>query len=454
MSFDRTQKPVPTANLEFIPPVIEEIKLNNGLRVFYLYKDKLPLIRLNLMIDAGSKYDPGDKKGLAYLTSLVLDEGADGLNALELSDEFDLLGSNFNVSTDNDSINLSLQCLTENFERSFELFSKVLLNPSFNEDDFNREKKKLITQILQSKDEPEYLADQIFDKIIFGASNQYSFPVIGYEDSVNSINLNDIINHYNNFFSPSNSFLVIVGNTPREQLMLLLNKYLIGFTNSFTKQQLSFNSTSQRKKIFIYNKPGSVQTEIRVGQVTQKRNNKEYFQKLMFNAILGGQFTSRINLNLRERNGYTYGATSRFQYFKETGFFQVATSVAAENTGKALNEILFEISNIKTGITDQELEFAKSSITKKFPMNFETYRQIVSNVSGKILYDLPDDYFETYIDKINHVSKIEVEQAARTSINDAELVVVLVGDKNLIEDKINNLGFDITEVDINGEIIN
>lgn len=454
MSFDRTQRPVPTANLEFIPPVIEEIKLKNGLRVFYLYKDKLPLIRLNLMIDAGSKFDPSDKKGLAYLTSLVLDEGADGLNALELSDEFDLLGSNFSVSTDNDSINLSLQCLTENFERSFELFSKVLLHPSFKDDDFNREKKKLITQIIQSKDEPEYLADQIFDKIIFGASNNYSFPVMGYEDSVKSINLDDIINHYNNFFSPSNSFFVIVGNTPREQLMLLLNKYLSSFTNSYTEKQLSFSSSPQKKKIFIYDKPGSVQTEIRVGQVTQKRNHKEYFPKLIFNAILGGQFTSRINLNLRERNGYTYGATSIFQYFKETGFFQVATSVAAENTGKALNEILFEIGNIKTGITEQELEFAKSSITKKFPMNFETYRQIVSNVSGKVLFDLPDNYFETYIDKINDISRTEVEQTAKTSINDTELVVVLVSDKNLIKDKINNLDFDFTEVDINGEIIN
>ncbi len=454
MSLDRTKKPTSMTGLEFVPPVIEEIKFKNGLRIFYLYKDKLPLIRLNLMIDAGSKYDPIDKKGLAYLTSLVLDEGADGLNALELSDEFDLLGSNFNVSTDNDSINLSLQCLTENFERSFELFSKVLLYPEFKEDDFNREKKKLITQIIQSKDEPDYLADQIFDKIIFGTSSPYSFPVIGYEDSVNSINLNDIINHYHNFFTASNSFLVIVGNTPREQLISLLEKYLPGWENKSTNKYLSFNSSSQKNKFFMHHKAEAVQTEIRVGQVTQKRDSKDYFQKLLLNAVLGGQFTSRINLNLRERNGYTYGATSRFQYFKETGFFQVATSVGAENTGNALKEILFEIDNIKKGITDQELEFAKSSITKKFPMNFETYRQIVSNVSGKILYDLPDDYFETYIDKISNVTKNEVEDIAKTSINNNELVIVLVGDKNLIKDKINNLGFDSSEVDINGEIIN
>ncbi len=453
MNFDRTQKPTPKPILEFLPPNIEEIKIKNGLRIFYIFKDKLPLSHLNLMIDGGSKFDPDNKKGLAYLTSMVLDEGADGLNALELSDKFDFLGSQFNVSVDNDSINLSLQCLSENFERSFELFSKVLLHPSFNESDFEREKKKLITQILQSKDEPNYLADQIFNKINFSDSNNYSFPVIGYEESVKSITIKDILEHYQKYFSAQNCFMVFVGDFPKKQLIPIIEKHLADWEKLSTKKKLYFNSTSQKKRIFLYNKEDSVQTEIRVGHVAPKRDNKNYFQKYLLNAILGGQFTSRINLNLRERNGYTYGANSRFQYFKEVGFFQVATSVGAENTGDALKEILFELENIKNGITDQELDFAKSSITKKFPMNFETYRQIVSNVSGKIMFDLPDDYFETYIDTVNEVTKNEVEEIATTSVNNNELVVVLVGNKNLINDKINQLGFEISEVDINGKII-
>lgn len=453
MNFDRTQKPESKPGLEFIPPVIEEIQLENGLKIFYIFKDKLPLIRLNLMIDAGSKFDPENKKGLAYLTSLVLDEGADGLNALELSDEFDLLGSNFNVSADNDSMNLSLQCLYENFEKSFDLFSKVLLNPSFNDDDFEREKKKLITQILQSKDEPEYLADQIFDKIIFGKNNNYSFPVMGYDNTVQTITKSDVVNHYQKFFSPKNSFLVVVGNATKSELLTTIKKYLGGWIKSSAKMNLSYSAPSIRKKIFIYNKADAVQTEIRVGQVTAKRNSKDYFQKLLLNAILGGQFTSRINLNLRERNGYTYGANSRFQYFKDAGFFQVATSVNAENTVDALKEIFFELDNIKNGITDQELEFAKSSITKKFPLNFETYRQILSNVSAKILYDLPDDYFKSYIQKINSINKDEIDRLALNIINNENLITVLIGDKEILYKRLIELDLDFLEVDLNGDII-
>lgn len=454
MSFDRTQKPTAKPVLEFAPPNIEEFTLSNGLRIFFIFKDTLPLTRLNMVIDAGSKYDPADKKGLAYLTSLVLDEGADDLNALELSDEFDLLGSNFNVSADNDSIHLSLQCLSENFERSFELFSKVLLHPSFEDEEFKREKQKLITQIIQSKDEPEYLADQIFDKIIFGNSNNYSYPVMGYEDSVQSITKADVVNHYNNFFSASNSFLVAVGSIPKEQLISTIEKYLTSWENKTAQINIPLKTFQPKKNIFLYNKEGSVQTEIRVGFTTAKRNIKDYFQKLLLNAILGGQFTSRINLNLRERNGYTYGATSRFQYLKDAGFFQVSTSVGAENTGNALNEILFELANIQKGITDHELEFAKSSITKKFPMNFETYSQILFNVSGKILFNLPDDYFESYIERIMDITRIEIEEIANKSINNNELVVVLVGDKKLLDGKINHPGFYISEVNMKGEIIN
>jgi zinc protease len=453
MSFDRTQKPIPKSVLEFVAPTIEEIKFKNGLRVFYIFKDKLPLIRLNLMIGAGSKFDPNDKKGLAYLTSLVLDEGAGELNALEISDEFDFLGSNFSVSADNDSINLSLQCLSDNFERSIELFSKVLLKPSFNQTDFDREKKKLMTQIKQSKDEPEYLADQIFDKVIFGESNNYSFPVIGYYDSVESISRDDVFNYYQKYFAATNSFLIIVGNTPKYQLISVIEKYLADWENLAENTELSFNTSVQKKKIYIYNKTESVQTEIRVGHAISKRNNNDYFQKYLLNAILGGQFASRINLNLREKNGYTYGASSRYQYFKDAGLFQVATSVGTENTVEALKEIIFELENIKNGVTDQELNFAKSSITKKFPMNFETYPQIVSNISGKILFDLPSDYFETYINKVNNVTKNEVDEIAKATINNDQLAVVLVGDLNLLKDKIYQLGFEISEVDINGKII-
>ena len=446
-------KPEAKSVISFNLPKANDFLLGNGLRVIFIHKDKLPLVRFNLMLDAGSKYDPENKSGLSYLTSLVMDEGADGMNALQLSDEFDMLGSSFNVSTDNDLINLSLQTLSENFDRSLELFSKVLLKPSFNDDDFRREKKKLITRIMQSKDEPEYLADQIFDRIILGKSNCYSSPVSGYEETVESISVDEIKSHYAKFFSPSNSSLIVVGDLDQDELIKLLNKYFLSWKNVQNNNAISIKSAEPSKKIYLHHKSDSVQTEIRVGHITSKRNQKDFFQRYLLNTILGGQFTSRINLNLRERNGYTYGATSRFQYFKDTAFFEVSTSVGIENTANALKEILFELDNIHNGVSDKELEFAKSSTTKKFPLNFETYRQIASGVAGKILYNLPDHYFDTYIHNINSVSKDEVDKAAREFIMNDNLSIVLVGDKNLLMEKLGELPIEIVEVDLFGEKI-
>jgi zinc protease len=453
MIFDRQKKPEPQTELNFNLPQAEEFILDNGLKVVHIFKDKLPFVRLNLMLDAGSKFDAEDKKGLAYLTSLLLDEGADDLDSLELSDEFDMLGSNFSVSSDNDLINISLQSLTDKIERSFELFSKVLLKPKFSKVDFQREKSKLSTRILQSKDEPDYLADQIFDRVVLGNSSGYSFPQLGFEETVQSISVDDVKEHYKNFFSPYNAALIVVGDVDKTILLSLLNKYLSNWISK--KNEITFpNETiSQNKKIYLFHKAGSVQTEIRVGHISEKRNQENYFQRYLLNTILGGQFTSRINLNLRERNGYTYGGTSRFQYYKNAAFFEVATSVGIENTANALKEILFELENIQNGISDDELTFAKLSITKKFPLNFETYRQIASGLAGKILFDLPNNYFDTYINDVNAVTKTEVENAAQKFIHNNKLSIVLVGDKNIMMEKVNNLGIDFCEVDEKGGIV-
>ena len=453
MIIDRKNKPLAKSEISFNLPQPSELILDNGLRVIFISKNKLPMIRMNLMINAGSKFDPVNKNGLSYLTSLVLDEGADGMNALELSDEFDMLGTSFNLSTDNDLINISLQTLSDKFEKSLELFGKVLLKPSFNQQEFEREKKKLITRILQSKDEPDYLADQIFDRIILGNLNGYSFPVSGYQETVEPIKVEDVRDHYNKLFSPSNSTLIVVGNIDQSALLDLLNKNLAGWKKINNDIQFSISTTEQKKKIYLYHKEGSVQTEIRVGHTSQKRNQKDYFHRLLLNNILGGQFTSRINLNLRERNGYTYGATSRFQYFKDIAFFEVSTSVGIENTANALKEILFELENIQNGVTETEMEFAKSSITKKFPLNFETYRQIASGIAGKILFDLPDDYFQNYINNVNTVTKSEVNQAAIDFIQNGNLSIVLIGDKNILMDKLISLGIEILEVDMKGNLI-
>ena len=450
MNLIRSVKPAEIFGIKFNLPLPEEFILDNGLRVIFIQKNNLPMVRALMILNGGSKFDPINKNGLSYLTTLNLDEGAGGLNALELSDAFDMLGSSFSLSTDNDLINISLQSLSDHFDKSFELFSKVIMQPDFNDKDFDREKKKLITRILQSKDEPDYLADQVFDRIIFSSENPYAYPVAGYEETVSALAPMDVKDFYNKIFYPKNSTLIVVGNIEIGTLKSILTKHLGAWQINGSIKPITKITGSNKKRIYVLHKGNSVQTEIRVGHLSEPRDNSNYFSRLLLNTILGGQFTSRINLNLRERNGFTYGATSRFQYYKDAAFFEVSTSVGIENTANAVKEILSELELIKHGVKDSELEFAKSSITKKFPLNFETYRQLTSGLAARVLFNLPSDYFSNYVDNVNSIQKTEVDQAAVNFIKNHSLAIVLVGDKNKLIQQINSLGIDFSEVDLYG----
>lgn len=425
--------------------------LKNGMKLFYLRKEKLPMIRLNLVVEAGGKFDFFSNSGTARLTSQMIDEGADGLTALELSDEFDLLGTDFNISADNDFIVFSLQSLTENFEKSLELFSKVILKPDFSEKEFEREKKKLLVNILQLKDDSERIAEQIFDKIIF-VKHYYALPVNGYLDTVERIDLNDLKNHYSKYFKANNSFIAAAGNLSSEEIFQLVEKYFIGYSSISEIISLPENFEVSDKKLFIYDKSDSVQTEIRVGYLSGKRNISDYFSKLLLNTIFGGQFNSRLNSNLREKKGYTYGISSQFVYTKNSGYFSIGTSVSSENTFDAVKEILSEIENLKKGVTTEELNFAKTSLTRKFPLNFENYRQLTSNLSALAIHNLPLSYFNEYLGNLNSVTIEQVNEQA-VKLSQADMKIILVGNRKSFEKEFTEKGFELISVNEKGEVL-
>ncbi len=451
---NRKIKPSPADEIDFSLPDIERFKLGNELEVYFIRRQKLPILQLNLIINAGSFLDPPDKKGLSNIFSMVVDEGADKFDSLQLSDEFDMLGTHFSVHSSEDSIYFSLQSLKENFDRSLELLSKIIISPHLDEKDFLREQRKVITRILQQQDEPDEIADAVFDYRIFGNLNPYAFPVIGYEDSVKKIALEDIKNFYSSYVRPNNSALIIVGDITKEELKKKLDDCLIGWKPVQTTIDISFPHFVEKQKIFLIDKKGSVQSEIRTGHLSSKRKDNDYFPKLILNTILGGQFTSRINLNLRENKGYTYGALSRFNYYKDAAYFYVSTSVATENTANALKEILAELNGIKKGVTPEEVEFAKSSLIRKFPSNFETYKQIASNLIGYVIHQLPEDYFNTYIANVKAVSIDNVNSTAQKYILPDRTVIVIVGNKEILKDELTKLGsIEVVEVDFNGNEI-
>ncbi len=429
---DRKIKPTTEKTIKFDPPSLSVFSLSNGLSVYFVQKNELPIIRINLLLYSGSRVDPEKLKGLANLTSMCIDEGAGGMTAVELADEFEMLGTHISVGADDDIIQLSMQVLSGNFEPAFSLFSKVLLTPNLFEKEYDQEKRKLITTLLQLKDDPDYLADTSFEHIIFGNTNPYANPTLGTKETINNISLENLKAFYKNNFSPKNSSLIVVGNINESELKSKLENQLGAWKTKYDNLVFNDVKTTLNKDIIIVNKPGSVQTEIRIGYVIGRRNKENYFQRLLLNTILGGQFSSRINLNLREKHGYTYGAHSRIGYYQHSGFFQVSTSVGIENSVKALEQIFIELNEIRNGVSKVEVDFAKDTITKRFPLGFETYGQISQNIKTLLLHKLDYSYLDEYISRIKEVERNKINNEATVCIKPDEMAVVLVCDKTRI----------------------
>ena len=448
------KKPAAGRKSGFNLPGINIFKLENGLQVYFVHKDTLPVMNMNLVFDAGSKYDPQGKKGLSNLLAMVVDEGAGEYNALQLSDQFEMIGANFSVSCDQDSMYLSLQVLADEFERGTELFASVLSDPHLDEQDFEREKRKITTRILQNRDDIEEIANGVFEFKLFGETNPYASPSMGYQEDIDSITIAEIRDYFRNIIDPSNAFLVVVGSYSEGNLKKSLDKYFSRWKSNGSNKPVINTEASVSPGLYIVDKKDSVQSEIRTGLISFGRNEYDFFSRSILNLILGGQFTSRLNLNLREKRGFTYGIYSRFIYLRSTAYFFTTTSVSSENTGPALAEIFKEIKNIRKGVTGKELEFAKSSLTRKFPSGFETNRQIASNIIGQIIHSLPEDYFKKYTENVKQVTHEQVIKAAADNLFPDKLTTVIAGNKEKIFGQLKEVyPGEITELNTAGKII-
>jgi zinc protease len=451
---NRNIKPSESGPIKFNLPDINKFKLKNGLKIHFVKNETLPFLYSTLVIDSGSKCDPAGKKGLAYLYSLMADEGAGKFDALQLSDQFDIIGAHFSISCNQDSIYFSLQVLKDDFERGLELLENILTQPHLKEEDFNREKRKVKTRLLQNKDEADEIANEVFEYKLLGPQNPYAFPTIGYDSDINSISVEDVKKFKTENICPAKSFMVIVGDFEPTKLEMKLNNVFSDWNDDSSAKPPNVFKSTVNPGIYLVDKMDSVQSEIRTGLISANRNEYDYFARSILNMILGGQFSSRINLNLRENKGYTYGVFSRFIFFKDSAYFYVSTSVGIENSAASVSEIYSEIKKIRNGVSKEELEFAKSSLIRKFPSNFESYRQIASNIVGQVIHALPTDYFNLYINEINKVTPERVAKAAEDNLNDELLTTIIVGDRNkLIEQIQKTFHSNIIELDNNGKEI-
>jgi len=449
---DRTAPPQIIEQAKFQLPEIQLITSEGGMKGLFIQKTKLPMVQFTLIVSTGCVLDEEGKSGLANLTAILIDEGAGGLNALELNNQFEMLGSSIQISINHEFMYFTILSLEEKFGETLSLLGKILSEPHFERNDFLREKSKVLAQLLQLKDEPDSIADRLFEEQVFGAHNKFGHFNLGKEKDIELLSNEDVKNFYQSFISSGRSGFVCAGSLNVDVLKRFIDQYVDNFGEEKSVSKPAFLLPVKKRCLIYVNKNDAQQTEIRVGNLSGERSDSDFYAKTVMNTILGGQFNSRINHKLRETKGYTYGASSYFAYRTETGYFLLTTSVQSKHTLEAMQDIFYELKQIKETISVEELEAAKLSIIRRFPSNFETYYQLASGLNTLHTYDLQPSYFNEYISNVQKVTIDDALTSAKQNIKDEAMVVVLVGDKTQFVNQFDEFGFDeIIEMNEDGE---
>jgi predicted Zn-dependent peptidase len=398
-------------------------------------------VQVNLVVLAGSGDDPAGKFGLASLTAAMLDEGAGARSALEIADEIDLLGASLTTSSGFDASAVRLNVPVARLDEALPVMADVALRPAFPQTELDRLRQERLTALLQARDDPAQVASLAFSRIVFGPAHRYGIAAMGTEAALEAFTTADLRAYHAAMYQPANATLVVAGDMTPEAVMPLLEKQFGGWARGAATARTPVPQAPQltEGQISIVDMPGAEQSQIRIGWVGVPRETPDYFTLQVLNTILGGSFTSRLNQNLRERNQFSYGASSRFDMRLSAGPFFAGAGVQTDKTAEALREFFNELRAITSPVEAEELAKARNYVALSFPSEFETIGDLAGHVEEMIVYSRPEDYFERYVANIQAVTAADVQTAAAAHIQPMRFAVVVVGDRQVIEARIRAL---------------
>jgi zinc protease len=443
-TFDRAVMPRIGPTPEFTPPPVTRRTLSNGLEVLIAERHSLPILTLNLVVQGGDTLVPAGKEGLASMTAELLTEGTTSRDALGLAGALSEIGASIDANGKLESSTLSLTTLTKHTARALELYSDVLLHPSFPAKELARVRPQRLAILRHQLDDAESISGVVFPRVLYGQEHPYGRPDLGTPKSIRALTRDDIVGFHRRLFLPNNASLIVVGDTTPEAITAALEEALKGWKpGAAPGAALPEPRGARGVTVYLVDKPAAAQSVLAVGQVGAPRGTPDYFPLTVMNAILGGQFSSRINLNLREEKGYSYGAHSHFSFRLGPGPFEAGGAVDSRFTREALVELIKELTDI-TGprpVTDAELAFAKDRIIRGFPNKFETTFGVAGTLADLVLYHLPADYFTTYPSKVEAVTKADVDRVARTYLDPSRMTILVVGDRAKVDPGLRSLPF-------------
>ncbi len=451
MTIDRTVAPQPGPPRPYHFPHVARRTLANGLRVLVAENHNAPLVSMRSLVRSGADYDTSELAGLASLTGELLDEGAGTRDAVRLAEDLGLLGASLGSGADWDASFISVDSLSRTFAAALDIFADVNRRPTLPEASLVRVKSERLMELIQQRDEPAAIAGKRFSNLIYG-NGAYGNTVIGNPESVARITVDDVRRYYATHYVPNHGSIVITGDVETERALDAASE-LFGDWPAAPLPPRPQVSPKQMEasRIYLIDRPTAVQSEIRIGHIGIARSTEDYFALSVMNGLLGGLFNSRINLNLREKHGYTYGARSMFALRRQPGPFVVSAPVRNEVTRESVTEVLAELRRIRTGDVEQhELDDTKNYLMGSFPSTVQTAGDVAGRLLDMELYDLPQDYFDRYRENIGAVSKLDVEHVAQKYIDPDRAIIVIVGNAEQIREPLGTLGMPIHELDIEG----
>lgn len=456
--FDRSKRPAVGPSPLARVPEFWQANFDNGIKVIGTKSDEIPTIAIQLTLKGGHKFDAATptKSGLAQITASMMNESTENYSAEAMQEELRKIGSSIYINAGRNSTIVSINTLKKNLDKTLELATEKLYRPGFRQEDFERVIKQQLEGIIASRKDPDAIATDVFNRLLYGDEHIYSVPAEGIEETVEKISLDDIRDFYKKYYAPNLGELVIVGDINKDEILPKMEFLMKWQHTKVELPKLPAPKPGDKTKIYLVDKANAPQSEIRIGYMTDLEYDATgpYFKSYLMNFPLGGAFNSRINLNLREDKGWTYGAGSGFNSSEDPGPYTANAGVLASATDSAVVEFMKEIADYRDkGVTESELDFMRKSIGQRDARSYETPGQKAGFLRQIIHYNLDKSFVDEQAKIIKTISKEEIDELAKKYLDDDNLYILVVGDGATNREKLEKLGYELVELDEKGAVI-
>jgi zinc protease len=438
--------PRPLAAREVKFPPYEVRTLGNGMQVITVLHHEQPAVTMRLLVRAGAAQDPEKKGGVAYLAAQLLDQGTPTRTASQIADQIDFIGGALGTGSGADLTFANVVVMKDSFEVGMNLLADVVRNPAFAPEEIERQKEQALSSLKVSSEDPDYLASAVFDRLVYGF-HPYGLPGSGTPESLASITRGDLVDFHRRYFIPNNIVLAVVGDVTSQEAFATAEKVFGSWPRGEVPAPATMQPPQPTRRVVIIDKPDSVQTEIRVGQLAIPRKHPDYLAWDLAVKILGGEGANRLHRVLRSERGLTYGASADTESMKQAGDFVAETNTRTDTTGEALRLVVEEFSRLqRQRVFERELADAQAYLSGSFPLTIETPNEIATQILNAVFYELPLDEISTFRERVLSVTPDDIQRVARQYIKPDRLSIVLVGNAQAFLPQLRSVGF--TDFDV------